>query len=613
MAKAKASNIFVWVLLALLIVGLMGFGATNFGGSIRAVATVGDTEVGIDRYGRELQQELRALGAQTGQTVPLSQARDLGVDQAVLSRLVGHAALENEANRLSVSVGDEVVSREILAIPAFRGIDGEFDREAYQFALENQGMSVAEFENRVRAETASGVLQSGVASSVSAPDTYVDTLLTYVLEQRDITWARMSEADLADAIAEPSEEDLRAYHEANADAFTLPETRAITFAWLTPDMLRDSVDIDQAALEARYQERFDEFNTPERRLVERLVFGTNDEAATALAAIETGETTFDQLVAERGLTLEDVDLGDVAQGDLGAAADAVFGMAEPGVTGPHDSELGPALFRMNAVLAAQETTLDEAEEDLRAELAADRARRVIDDSISDIDDLLAGGATLEDLAAETEMELGQIDWRADVSDGIAAYEAFRSAAGELTEGDFPEVLSLEDGGIFAMRLDEIRPPTLQPLSDVRPLVISGWEEAEITTALESQAQSLAGQIANGREMAGIGLPLETDRNLTRDGFVSGAPEGLVADVFDMEPGEVRVVTGPGEALIVRLDAVRAPDLADPSTVVIRQAFGQQAQQQLANDVLTAYTNALIDMAGVDVNQAAINAVHAQFP
>ena len=60
------------------------------------------------------------------------------------------------------------------------------------------------------------------------------------------------------------------------------------------------------------------------------------------------------------LTLDDIDLGDVSKSDLGAAGEAVFALASPGIVGPFMSDLGPALFRMNAVLAAQNTTFDAA-------------------------------------------------------------------------------------------------------------------------------------------------------------------------------------------------------------------------------------------------------------
>ena len=613
MAKGKTSQFFVWILLGLLIVGLMGFGATNFGGNLRSVGQVGETGIGLDRYARELQQELRALQAQAGRAIPLAEAQQLGIPQAVLQRIVAQTALENEAAVMGLSVGDDIVSREILAIPAFRGLDGEFDREAYRFTLEQSGLSIAEFEERIRAETASQILTGALIGGVATPELFTDTLYAYAREERDITWARLTAADLPEPLGEPSEADLEAHHAANADLFTLPETRVIAYAWLTPDMLLGEVEVDEAALRELYDDRIDEFVQPERRLVERLVFGTGAEAAGALAAIEAGETTFDDLVAERGLTLEDVDLGDASRSDLGEAADAVFALTEPGVAGPAPSPLGPALYRMNAILSAQETTFEEARDELGRSIAADRARRMIADQIADIDDLLAGGATLEELAAETSMELGRIDWRTDVAEGIAAYQDFRLAAAEVTEGDFAEVLELDDGGIFAMRLDETRPPELQPLNAVRRDVITGWEVAETTRLLAGEARRIAADLTAGAEMAGIGLPIEADRGLTRDAFLPATPADFVTRVFEMEPGAIEVVEDAGQVLIVRLDDMRVPDPDTPEARALRAAFAEETAQGIATDLLGAFTAAATARAGVTIDRSAINAVHAQFP
>jgi peptidyl-prolyl cis-trans isomerase D len=268
---------------------------------------------------------------------------------------------------------------------------------------------------------------------------------------------------------------------------------------------------------------------------------------------------------------------------------------------------------MNAILSAQEIPLEEAEEVLREELAADRARRVIDDSISQIDDLLAGGATLEDLAEETEMEVGQIDWRPETDEGIAAYPAFREAAAAVTADDFPEVLTLDDGGIFALRLDTVRAPALQPLDDVRDQVIAGWEMQELTTRVAERAQAVADEIAAGREMAAIRLPIEMERGLTRDTELLTTPPTFMSEVFAMEPGEIRVISGNGAAFVLRLDEIREADMSDPQNMMLRGVFGQQAAQEIAGDILTAFTTGVIAQSGVEINEAAVNAVHAQFP
>ena len=86
--------------------------------------------------------------------------------------------------------------------------------------------------------------------------------------------------------------------------------------------------------------------------------------------------------------------------ELGAAGDAVFALTEPGVAGPLPSDLGPALFRMNAILAAQETTLRRGPRRPGARTADRRRRAAIADKVEAIDDALAGGATLEDLAKD---------------------------------------------------------------------------------------------------------------------------------------------------------------------------------------------------------------------
>lgn len=613
MAKGQASRAVVWVILGLLIIGLAGFGATNFGGSVRTVGAVGDVEIDTNAYARELQGELRALAAQTGQAIPFAQARQFGVDRNVLSRLVGRAALDHEAQAIGLSVGDDVVGEEVLRIPAFQGLDGGFDREAYTFTLRQQGMNVAEFEDQIRADTARTLMQGAVGGGFGAQDTFIDTLFNWARERRDITWARLTEADLAEPIAEPSDADLTAYYEENEALFTLAEERAITYAWVTPDMMLDTIDADEEALRALYEQRIDEFVLPERRLVERLVYGSDEAAAAALARVTGGEASFEDLVADRGLSLADIDLGDVSEAALGENGAAVFALEEPGVVGPLPTNLGPAIFRVNAILTAQETPFDEARPLLETEYATDAARRLIGDMVIDIDDLLAGGATLEELASESELELGQIDWRPDVADGIAAYQGFREAAFAAQEGDFPEVIELEEGGLFALRLDEIRPPALQPLDEVRDRVIEGWEMQETARLLAEQAEAAAEAIRGGAEMAGLDLPLRTERNLERDAFLDDAPPAFVAGVFEMEPNELRVFEDAGAAVLVRLDTIIAPDRTAPDAAAGLAAFEAQAAQTLAGDALQLFTQAAQTRAGIQINQQALNAVHAQFP
>lgn len=606
------SKTFIWILLALLIVGLAGFGATSLGGNIRTIGSVGDKPISVELYSRTLQENLRAVSAQAGQNVPFSTAQALGVDRQALARVVTSRALDHETTQLGLSVGDEQLQQQILSMNAFQGINGQFDREAYRFTLENAGLSEAEFEESLREEAARTLVQGAILSGTTVPDSYADTIVAYIGERRNATVARLKAADLAEPVGDPTDAQLKTYYDENIDNYTLPQTKKITYAWLSPDMISDTVEIDESMLQAAYDERDSDFNKPERRLVERLVFGAEEDANSAKAQLEAGGTTFEALVEDRGLNLVDIDLGDLSKEDLGAAGDAVFAGATGDVVGPLPSDLGPALFRINGILSAQTTTFEDARAQLRNELAADRARRVVEAQMSDIDDLLAGGATLEDLAEETDMELGTIDWTTEAEDGLAAYEAFREVARSVTDEDFPEVEILEDGGIFALRLDETLEPRPQPLDEITERVTAGWRTAATLDALRAEAESLLPEITETSDFADVDLEAETLTELTRTGFVEAMPAEAIIALFDAEKGASVVLEDVRDVLIVRLDDVLAADEDSDDVKRLRAQLTSQASSAVAQDLFEAFAADIQQRAGISLDQNALNAVHANF-
>jgi peptidyl-prolyl cis-trans isomerase D len=612
-AKGRTGRVVVWVIVALLIVGLAGFGATSFGGGVGRLGQVGEVEITADEYARALRADLRQISEETGQPFTMEAARAFGIDRRVLARLVGRAALDDEARRIGLSVGDAHVAREIRAIPAFQGLNGDFDREAYEFVLEREGLDAAQFEEQVRSDAARGLLQAAVAGGVRIPDVFADTLYAHEHEQRGVTWAVLSPDKLEAEVPEPTEAELEAFHAENAQAFTAPEERALTYAWITPDMLAGEMETDEAMLRDLYEERQVEYRQPERRLVERLVFGSEAEAQAAADAIAADETTFDALVAERNLTLADVDLGDVRRDDLGAAADPVFALDEPGVAGPAATDLGPALFRVNAILGATEIPFEEAREDLAAEVEADRARRTIEDMESGIEDLLAGGATLEELAEESEMELGTLTLGPETTEAPAAYEAFRAEAMSVEAGDYPELARLDDGGLFALRVDEVRPPALRPLDEVRDEVEETWRAARTREALLDQAEELADAIGGGAGFAAQGLGPGTATGVTRDGVVEGLSPEAVASIFELTPGEAMATSVPGGAAVIRLDTITPADQSSPEAQAEKSASAEQSAVLMADDLLAAFVAATEQAAGISLDQAAIQSVNAQLP
>ena len=607
--KRKGASVLSFVLLAMVVGGFGGYGITSYGTSSMAIGRVGETDIDASRYMRALQNQIASTGQQLGSPLDFAQAQQFGIDAQVRQNLVTTYALDNEAARIGLSVGDARVAAEIAAMPNFKGLDGKFDARAYADTLKQNNLDLRDYEAGVRDDIARSLLTGAVASGFTAPAPLTDTLLAYIAERRALSILTLTEASLANPLPALDEAALKAHYEANIAAFTKPEAKRISYAALLPEDLAASMPVDEAELRALYDARAEEYLKPERRLVERLVFASEEEAKAAKAQLDAG-TTFDALVEARGLKLLDIDMGDVAQAELGAAGAAIFALTEPGVTGPLPSDLGPALYRMNGILAAQETSFDEAKPDLTTEYQMDAARRAIGDKIETVDDALAGGATLEDLVKEQGMTLATIDFSAQSDDKIAGYPAFRKAAEAAQEGDFPEAVQLEDGGLVALRMDETVPPTPIPFEEARAAVTEAAEAEALHKALIAQAETIKAELAKGANLGRFGI-VDVSPEIAREGRIEGTPDTLLATAFSLEKGAVQLIEAPGYVGLVQVDDILPADQASEDAKALKAAIAAQVDQGMAQDAYALFAAGLATQAGISFDQTAIEAVHAQ--
>ncbi len=611
--KSKAKEAAVWVMLSMLIVGLGGFGVTSFSGGVTTVGQVGDAEISTDDYARAFQGQLNAFSQQIGQPVSAQEALAFGLDRQVLQGLIVRASLDNEAERVGLSVGDAVVAAELTAMDAFKGVAGTFDREAYRFTLDRNNQSEAEFETGLRRDITRELLQGVIVGGFTAPAPLTDTLYAWAAERRGFSMLRLGEADLTTPVPEPTEAELTAYHSDNIAVFTKPEAKRITYAALLPEAIAAEQPVDETVLKQIYEDRIEEFVVPERRLVERLIYPDQAAADAARAQLDAGEA-FETLVTARGLTLDAIDMGDVTREDLDDAGEAVFATQEGAVVGPLPTDLGPALFRVAAVLAAEETTFEEARETLAIEIQTDAARRLISDKVEVVDDLLASGATLEDLVADAGLALATVDYVPGLQgdEVIEGYPAFRAAADAVAEGDFPEAIILEDGGLVALRLDEIVPSAPIPFDEAREDVAAAWRADALTKALSDRAIEIKAAIEGGATIGSFGI-VDVTPETARDGFIAGTPDSLLPDVFKMAEGDVRVIEAGDFVAVVRLDRILPAASEGADAEALKAALMAQAEQAIASDAFNAFTTALTSEAGISIDQAAINAVHSSLP
>jgi len=614
--RKKKSGILVWGIMGLLIVGLGGFGLTGAfqtsGGT--TVATIGDEEISADDFLTGFQQDISRMSEQYGQNLTFQQAQLFGVDQTSLRRQVTLAALANEAKKLNLSVGDEAVRESLLANPAFQ-VAGVFSEATYDLVLNQQRISRPDYENLLRLDQTQNLISGAVSGGIASQDTAARILMDFIGETRNVTWAEIDTTVLASETDTPSESDIVAYYEANPATFTSLETRSITYAALTPAMLSQSVEVSDAAIQEEFKAREATLNTPARRIVDRIIFPDAETAAAAMERISTGDAEFDTIASERGLTASETNIGLVRAAQLSTeAAEMLFGSDETGVYGPVQATLGPAIFRVNAALAANVVSLEDVREEIRDSLAAGQAASLMLTKIGAIDDLIAGGASLEELADETDMQLFAIAYNEDSSEEISTDPAFVNEALSADIGEERDLVELESGGIFALRVDDIIPARLQSLEETREIALEGATQLATVARVQVYADELKAQVEAGADLAGtiaaIGLTAHEENNTTRTAPPVGLPPLVGLEIFDQEEGSTAVYPSDTGAYIVKITGASAFDPESENGQTFMAQANAQIKNDVASDIYILFANGVVTSTDISINQALIDQIIA---
>ena len=196
-------------------------------------------------------------------------------------------------------------------------------------------------------------------------------------------------------------------------------------------------------------------------------------------------------------------------------------------------------------------------------------------------------------------------------EGIAAYEGFRNAASTVSETDFPEIAFLDDGGMFALRLDEVLPERPEPFDSARDRVSAAWSAEQLDAALRARAQEAVAQIAVSGDFTDTGLGFRVENALSRTAYLDGTPADFMSQVFEMEVGDLQIIGGEGTVFLVRLDDILPPEETS-ELAAMRTAFGQELDQALSQALFQVFVQDAQRRAQPMIDQRALNAVQASF-
>ncbi len=263
-AKLERSRSFVLLIFcALLLIGLiafyipndplgMGAGTARSSEDKTVIAKVGSQEITLKEYRSMLATMLSTFGR--GNSLPLSIARSIGYDKQALDQLISSRLVIDQAYNLNLAGTDREVNDMVRR--NFTGQDGAFiGKDEYLRRVKLNGWDAEEYETNLRNDITARKVREFLISSTQVSDHDVEQKYKDDNTKVEVVYATV-DLDKIRSKFNPTEQELRAYYDANKDQFKATEpTRKVEYIFIPTKEVAKTVPVTEEELKQEYAAR----------------------------------------------------------------------------------------------------------------------------------------------------------------------------------------------------------------------------------------------------------------------------------------------------------------------------------------------------------------------
>ena len=216
--------------------------------------------------------EFRAARANTYLAVAMMRGEPPSITDRMEKELTSSSwrriATLKQAAQLGITASNNEVIQAIKSQPLFADDNKQFSRQRYQnFAyvfLRNLGMTEHHFEEYVREEIIMQKLRAMVAQSLVIAPFEVQRTFDTINDQFDIQYVEVT-PEAAEKNVHITEEDVKAYFDANPGEFMIPEMVSVRYVAFPVVQFTNEVDVTEDDALAYYNENIDDYTTYEAK------------------------------------------------------------------------------------------------------------------------------------------------------------------------------------------------------------------------------------------------------------------------------------------------------------------------------------------------------------
>lgn len=615
---------FIFAIFLVIPFGLFGidyYFRTPMGGD--TVATVGKVRVSQGDFDRALRQQQETLQAQFGKNFDASIMENPELRRSVLDRLINERLVAIGAQRSGARIDDKLLAERIASEPAFQD-DGKFSKERYDAIARSQGYSAVGFDERLREDMQLTLYRDAIVQTAIVPRTTLDGFIRLSEQSREVSMVQIG-PDAFLAGVKPTEQQLKAYYDAHAREFAVPEQVRVEYVELSVDTLAAQTPVDPEDVKKFYESNKQRFVQREERRASHILLAVKPDASDAdKKAIEAKAQALAAELKKKPAGFAEAakknsqDPGSAAQGgDLGYFArgamvkpfeEAAFAAKKDEIVGPVRSDFGWHIIRVTDIKPEKGKSLAEATPEIEAELKKGAAQRRFAEAAEGLTNIVYEQSTsLKPASDQYKLPIQQSGWfgKAGGAPGLLANpkilaEIFSDNAIKAKRNT--AAVEVAPGVLVAARVLEHKAADQRPFETVRAAIEQRMKREEAVKLAVADGEAKLKLALEGKD-AGLKWPAPLEVSRQKTGGL--APE-VLDKVFRANAKKLPAVVGvatPNGYSLVRITKVIELDKIDDDK---RKALAERLKQTLAISELEGVLAGVREQVGVEVRKDAFD-------
>ena len=489
--REKVTGWIAATIITLLIIPFEFWGINYYydqGGNVTA-ASVNGAEITLQQFQQAYQNIRQQWQSNVGGSVPAEQ--EAALKQRAIEGLVERELLNQVNTDAGLRVSNGQISEAIRSLSYFQGTTG-FDRDIYERSLSAAGQTPSRFENEMRQDMVAAQLQNGLVATAFVTRAEIGAIARMLQQKRDISYAVIS-SDAAKDTIEIAEEEILRHYEAEALQFMEPEQLRIAYIELALQDIAAEVSVSEAELLSYHEANKSRYDLDEQRKYQEIFIKIpaeiTDEAkadlhvrAESLLERIRGGATFDELAKEQDAAqpwFEKINMDFMTRGIVEPEVDEVlFTLEEGGTSDLVETGTGIQIIQVQEIKGGIYNTFadvrDQVEQDFRNGQAETRYYELADQLVTlafeHPDTLQVASEELKLPVRESSFFSRQQQDSELLRDPKIITTSFSEEV--LLGGNNSEAVELSDNRTVVLRVIDHKPESKKPLDAVREQIVT---------------------------------------------------------------------------------------------------------------------------------------------